>query len=53
MNQSTKRILSTMAIIVASVAFGVVISADLGMMQKSHAQSSPPSRRRQGAGRPR
>jgi len=40
MNQSNKRILSTIAIIVASVAFGVLISADLGMMQKSHAQSA-------------
>jgi serine protease Do len=40
MNQSSKRILSTLAIIVASVAFGVLISADLGMMQKSHAQSA-------------
>ncbi|HEV8431893.1 MAG TPA: Do family serine endopeptidase [Thermoanaerobaculia bacterium] len=40
MNQSSKRILSTIAIIIASVAFGVLISADLGMMQKSHAQTS-------------
>jgi serine protease Do len=40
MNHSSKRILSTAAIIVASVAFGVLISADLGMMQKSHAQST-------------
>src|SRR5436309_1769636 len=40
MNQSKKRILSTIAIVVASVAFGVLISADLGMMQKSHAQSA-------------
>ena len=40
MNQSKKRILSTLAIIIASVAFGVLISADLGMMQKSHAQSA-------------
>src|ERR1051325_2759737 len=41
MNSSTKRILSTIAIVIASVAFGVVLSADLGMMQSSHAQSSP------------
>src|ERR1051326_5004768 len=40
MNQSSKRILSTIAIVIASVAFGVLISADLGMMQKSHAQTS-------------
>jgi len=40
MNQSTKRILSTIAIIIASVAFGVVVSADLGLMGTSHAQSS-------------
>src|SRR5437016_8488946 len=41
MNQSTKRILSTVAIIIASVAFGIVVSADLGLMKKSNAQSSP------------
>ena len=40
MNPSTKRILSTIAIIIASVAFGVVISADLGLMPTSNAQSS-------------
>ncbi|MGH9419088.1 MAG: hypothetical protein ACRD3J_03875, partial [Thermoanaerobaculia bacterium] len=40
MNPSTKRILSTIAIIFASVAFGVVVSADLGMMPTSNAQSS-------------
>ena len=40
MNQSSKRILSTIAIVIASVAFGVLISADLGMMQKSHAQTA-------------
>ena len=40
MNQSTKRILSTIAIIIASVAFGVVISADLGLMRTSNAQSA-------------
>jgi S1-C subfamily serine protease len=39
MNSSTKRILSTIAIIFASVAFGVVISADLGLMRTSNAQS--------------
>jgi serine protease Do len=42
MNVSTKRILSTIAIIIASVAFGVIVSADLGLMQKSHAQTSTP-----------
>ena len=40
MNPSTKRILSTIAIVIASVAFGVVISADLGLMPASNAQSS-------------
>ena len=40
MNSSTKRILSTIAIIIASVAFGVVISADLGLMRTSNAQSA-------------
>ncbi len=40
MNSSTKRILSTIAIIIASVAFGIVLSADLGLMKKSNAQSS-------------
>ncbi len=40
MNPSTKRILSTIAIIIASVAFGVVISADLGLMRPSKAQSA-------------
>ncbi len=39
MNQSTKRILSTIAIVIASVAFGILISADLGLMRKSKAQS--------------
>jgi len=41
--------LSTAAIIVASVAFGVLISADLGMMQKSHAQSAAAIQTPQGA----
>src|SRR5437016_1826516 len=41
MNSSTKRLLSTIAIIIASVAFGVVVSADLGLMKNSNAQSSP------------
>jgi serine protease Do len=41
MSQSTKRILSTIAIMIASVAFGVLISADLGLMRKSNAQSAP------------
>jgi len=38
MTPSTKRILSTIAIAIASVAFGVIISADLGLMRNSHAQ---------------
>ena len=41
MNQSTKRIISTMAIVIASVAFGVLISADLGFMPTSSAQTAP------------
>jgi serine protease Do len=41
MNSRTKRILSTMAIVIASVVFGVVVSADLGLMRKSNAQSAP------------
>ncbi|MFL6247538.1 MAG: Do family serine endopeptidase [Thermoanaerobaculia bacterium] len=40
MNASTKRILSTIAIVIASVAFGILISADLGLMQTSKAQTS-------------
>jgi serine protease Do len=42
MNSSTKRILSTLAIIVASVAFGVVLTADLGLMRQSNAQTATP-----------
>jgi serine protease Do len=41
MNPTTKRILSTTAIVIASVAFGIVVSADLGFMKQSNAQSSP------------
>ncbi len=41
MTASTKRILSTIAIVIASVAFGVIISADLGLMRNSHAQPAP------------
>jgi serine protease Do len=41
MSQSSKRILSTIAIVIASVAFGVLISADLGLMTRSNAQSAP------------
>jgi serine protease Do len=41
MNSRTKRILSTMAIVIASVVFGIVISADLGLMRKSSAQPAP------------
>jgi serine protease Do len=40
MNASTKRILSTLAIIIASVAFGVIVTADLGLMRQSHAQTA-------------
>ena len=40
MSQSTKRILSTIAIVIASVAFGILISADLGLMRKSNAQTA-------------
>ncbi|HYO76603.1 MAG TPA: Do family serine endopeptidase [Thermoanaerobaculia bacterium] len=39
MNPSTKRILSTIAIVIASVAFGILISADLGLMRTSKAQT--------------
>ena len=42
MNSSTKRILSTLAIIIASVAFGVVLTADLGLMRQSNAQTATP-----------
>jgi serine protease Do len=42
MNSSTKRILSTIAIIIASVAFGVVLTADLGLMRQSNAQTATP-----------
>ncbi len=48
MSQSTKRVLSTIAIIIASVAFGVVITADLGLMRKSNAQTSTPITTAQG-----
>ena len=40
MNPSTKRILSTIAIVIASVAFGILISADLGLMRTSKAQTA-------------
>src|SRR5688500_878319 len=39
MSQSTKRIVSTVAIVIASVSFGVLISADLGLMGESSAQT--------------
>ncbi|HKS25156.1 MAG TPA: Do family serine endopeptidase [Thermoanaerobaculia bacterium] len=42
MNPSTKRILSTIAIIIASVAFGVILTADLGLMRQSNAQTTTP-----------
>ncbi|MDP9191545.1 MAG: Do family serine endopeptidase [Acidobacteriota bacterium] len=40
MSASTKRILSTIAIVIASVAFGILISADLGLMRTSKAQTT-------------
>ncbi len=40
MNPTTKRILSTIAIVIASVAFGILISADLGFMRTSSAQTA-------------
>ncbi|HKR67016.1 MAG TPA: Do family serine endopeptidase [Thermoanaerobaculia bacterium] len=40
MRPSTKRILSTIAIVIASVAFGILISADLGLIRKSKAQTA-------------
>jgi serine protease Do len=43
MSQSTKRVLSTIAIVIASVAFGILISADLGFMRKSNAQTTLPA----------
>ena len=43
MSQSTKRILSTIAIVIASVAFGILISADLGLMRTSKAQTGSSS----------
>src|SRR6266540_2422301 len=48
MSQSSKRILSTLAIIIASVAFGVLITADLGLMPKSNAQTATPITTAQG-----
>jgi serine protease Do len=43
MNPSTKRILSTIAIVIASVAFGILVSADLGLMRLSKAQTASSS----------
>ena len=40
MNASTKRVLSTIAIVIASVAFGVLVSADLDLMKPSNAQTA-------------
>jgi serine protease Do len=40
MNASMKRILSTIAIVIASVSFGVLVSADLGLMKASNAQTA-------------
>lgn len=41
MNHPVKRIMSTTAIAIASVTFGVLISADLGLMPTSNAQTAP------------
>lgn len=49
MNPTTKRILSTIAIVIASVAFGVLISADLGLMRTSNAQQPSNIQTSQGA----
>lgn len=40
MSHSTKRIISTMSIVIASIAFGVLISADLGLMPITRAQNA-------------
>ncbi|HEY3051770.1 MAG TPA: Do family serine endopeptidase [Thermoanaerobaculia bacterium] len=48
MSHSSKRILSTLAIIIASVAFGVLITADLGLMRRSNAQTATPITTSQG-----
>jgi serine protease Do len=39
MSHLTKRVLSTSAIVIASVTFGVLVSADLGLMPASNAQT--------------
>ncbi len=39
MTQATKRLISTIAIVVASVAFGVLLTVDLGLTRKSSAQT--------------
>ena len=39
MSHLTKRVISTAAIVVASVTFGVLVSADLGLMPASNAQT--------------
>ncbi|HVS33701.1 MAG TPA: trypsin-like peptidase domain-containing protein, partial [Thermoanaerobaculia bacterium] len=49
MSQSTKRIISTVAIVIASVSFGVLISADLGLMGQSNAQAPTAIQTTQGA----
>jgi serine protease Do len=49
MSQSTKRIVSTVAIVIASVSFGVLISADLGLMGESNAQTPTAIQTSQGA----
>jgi serine protease Do len=49
MSQPTKRIFSTVAIVIASVSFGVLISADLGLMGQSNAQTATAIQTSQGA----
>ena len=41
MSHPMKRIISTSAIAIASVTFGVLVSADLGLMPTSNAQTAP------------
>lgn len=49
MSHSTKRVFSTIAIAIASVTFGVLVSADLGLMVKSNAQTAATIQTSQGA----
>jgi serine protease Do len=40
MTQATRRLISTIAIIIASVAFGVLLTMDLGLASRSNAQAA-------------